>query len=122
MNPSNRSGAMLVMVAFVLIIFLVIAAFCVDIAYMHMVRAEMRTAVDAASGFTATADQNVTILGDIFVTDGMSTGDLSVSAGDDITIGGQFYGNFVTFDATDGSVLLEPVSYTHLTLPTIYSV
>ena len=67
----------------------------------------MGTAVDAASGFTATADQNVTILGDIFVTDGMSTGDLSVSAGDDITIGGQFYGNFVTFDATDGSVLLE---------------
>ncbi|MEM9410181.1 MAG: vWA domain-containing protein [Planctomycetota bacterium] len=40
---------MLVLVLVTLVIFLISAAFCVDIAYMHMVRAELRTATDAAS-------------------------------------------------------------------------
>lgn len=45
----NRRGAMMVMVAIVLVILLVGAVFSVDVAYMHMVRAELRTATDAAA-------------------------------------------------------------------------
>ena len=45
----QRRGAMLVMVAIVLVILLVGAVFSVDIAYMHVVRAELRTATDAAA-------------------------------------------------------------------------
>ena len=48
-RPEDRKGAMLVLIAVLMVLFMVIAAFCVDIAYMHMVNAEMRTAVDAAS-------------------------------------------------------------------------
>lgn len=46
---NDRKGAMLVLVAVAMIIFMIAAAFSVDIAYMHMVKAEMQTAVDAAS-------------------------------------------------------------------------
>ena len=45
----NRRGAMMVMVAICMIIFIVAVVFCVDIAYMHMVKAELRTATDAAA-------------------------------------------------------------------------
>lgn len=45
----NRTGAMLVLVAVVLVILLVGAVFSVDMAYMHMVRAELRVATDAAA-------------------------------------------------------------------------
>ena len=45
----QRNGAMLVMVAVVLIILIVGAVFSVDIAHMHMVRAELQTATDAAA-------------------------------------------------------------------------
>lgn len=50
-NPrfNDRKGSMLVLVAVALVVFMVAAAFSVDIAYMYMVKAEMRTAVDAAS-------------------------------------------------------------------------
>ena len=44
-----RRGAMLVLVAVCMIIFIVVAVFSVDIAYMHMVKAELRTATDAAA-------------------------------------------------------------------------
>lgn len=40
---------MLVLMAFVLVIFLISAALSVDVANMHMVRAELRTATDAAA-------------------------------------------------------------------------
>ncbi len=40
---------MLVLIAAVLVILLIGAAFSVDVAYMHMVRAELRTATDAAA-------------------------------------------------------------------------
>ena len=48
-QPKNRQGSMLVMVAVCMVIFLIAAVFCVDIAYMHMVKAELRTATDAAA-------------------------------------------------------------------------
>lgn len=48
-SSSHRHGAMLVMVAFMLIILFVAAAFAIDIAYMHSTRAELRTATDAAA-------------------------------------------------------------------------
>ncbi|MCA9126709.1 MAG: VWA domain-containing protein [Planctomycetales bacterium] len=45
----NRRGAMIIMVAIVLVILVVGAVFSVDVAYMHMIRAELRTATDAAA-------------------------------------------------------------------------
>ena len=47
--PRARRGAMLVLVAIVLILLIIGAVFSVDVAYMHMVRAELRTATDAAA-------------------------------------------------------------------------
>lgn len=46
---AERKGAMLVLVAVLMIILIIGAVFSVDIAYMHMVRAELRTATDAAA-------------------------------------------------------------------------
>jgi Ca-activated chloride channel homolog len=45
----NRQGAMLVLVAASLVIFLVCLVFSVDIAFMHLARTELRTTVDAAA-------------------------------------------------------------------------
>ncbi len=44
-----RQGAMLVLLAAMLVLFFVAVAFSVDIAYMHLVRGELRTATDAAT-------------------------------------------------------------------------
>jgi Ca-activated chloride channel family protein len=46
---SSRRGAMLVLLAAMLVMFFVAVAFSVDIAYMHLVRGELRTATDAAT-------------------------------------------------------------------------
>ena len=46
---NSRRGAMLVLLAAMLFIFFVAVAFSVDIAYMHLVRGELRTATDAAT-------------------------------------------------------------------------
>ena len=46
---SKRRGAMLVLLAAMLVMFFVAVAFSVDIAYMHLVRGELRTATDAAT-------------------------------------------------------------------------
>lgn len=47
--PRSRKGAMLVLVAVALVILLAAAAFSVDVAYMHLVREELRIATDAAA-------------------------------------------------------------------------
>ena len=46
---ASRHGAMLPLVAVCMVILIVCAVFSIDIAYMHMVRAELRTATDAAA-------------------------------------------------------------------------
>ncbi|MEM8670514.1 MAG: vWA domain-containing protein [Planctomycetota bacterium] len=45
----NRRGAMLVLIAIMMIGFMLAVAFSVDIAQMHLARTELRTATDAAS-------------------------------------------------------------------------
>ena len=45
----RRKGSMLVMIAVVMIILIIGAIFSIDVAYMHMVRAELRTSTDAAA-------------------------------------------------------------------------
>ncbi|MFO0941663.1 MAG: vWA domain-containing protein [Pirellulales bacterium] len=45
----SRRGAMLVLIIITLVVLLVGAMFSIDIAYMHVVRAELRTATDAAA-------------------------------------------------------------------------
>lgn len=45
----RRRGAMVILLAIVMIILFIGAIFSVDTAYMHMVRAELRTATDAAA-------------------------------------------------------------------------
>lgn len=49
----RRRGAMLVLLSVMLLLFFVAVAFSVDIAYMHLVRGELRTATDAAAKATA---------------------------------------------------------------------
>ncbi len=65
-HRSSRRGAMIVMIVFMMIVFLGMVAFAVDIAYMHLVRSELRTATDAASKAASqtlvrTSDLNVAI-------------------------------------------------------------
>ena len=62
----QRRGAMLPMVALTLVILFVGVVFCIEIAYIHMVRAELRTATDAAARAGAetlarTQDENAAI-------------------------------------------------------------
>lgn len=49
MRGQRRRGAMLVLVAIMMLGFMVAVAFSVDIAHMHLARTELRTATDAAS-------------------------------------------------------------------------
>ncbi|MEM1226041.1 MAG: vWA domain-containing protein [Planctomycetota bacterium] len=51
---SARRGAMLIMIAVMLLVFLMTVAFSIDIAYMHLSRAELRAATDAAAKAAAT--------------------------------------------------------------------
>ena len=46
---ANRRGAMLILVLLVMVLLLVAAVFSVDVAQMHLARAELRTATDAAA-------------------------------------------------------------------------
>ena len=48
-SKANREGAMLPMVAVVIVFMFVACAFAVDIARMHLTRSELRTATDAAA-------------------------------------------------------------------------
>jgi Ca-activated chloride channel homolog len=48
-RKSNRRGAMLVLIAVCLPLLIIMAAFAVDIAYMQLVRTELRTSTDAAA-------------------------------------------------------------------------
>lgn len=48
-NRSNRRGAMLVLMAVTLPLLVIMAAFALDVAWMQLVRTELRTATDAAS-------------------------------------------------------------------------
>lgn len=50
----SRNGAMLVLIAIMMIGFMVAVAFSIDIAHMHLSRTELRTATDAASKAAAT--------------------------------------------------------------------
>lgn len=48
-SSRKRRGAMVILMAVVMILLLISAIFSVDTAYMHLVRAELRTATDAAA-------------------------------------------------------------------------
>lgn len=48
-RTKHRQGAMLVLVVVMIVAFLVTVAFSVDIAYMNLVKSELRTATDAAA-------------------------------------------------------------------------
>jgi Flp pilus assembly protein TadG len=49
MHRQNRRGAMLVLIAVCIPILIIMAVFAVDVAYMELVRSELRTATDAAA-------------------------------------------------------------------------
>lgn len=53
-RPSERRGAMLVLIAVMLFAFMMTVAFSIDIAQMHLARTELRTASDAAANAAAT--------------------------------------------------------------------
>jgi Ca-activated chloride channel homolog len=63
---NQRKGAMIVIVAVTLILLLIAALFCIDVAFMHMTKAELRTATDASAraaveALSRTQDQNKAI-------------------------------------------------------------
>ncbi len=63
-SQGRRRGAMVVLLAAMLVMFFVAVAFSVDIAYMHLVRGELRAATDAATKATSEAlarTQNVEV-------------------------------------------------------------
>jgi Ca-activated chloride channel family protein len=65
-NAKHRQGAMLVLVVVMIVAFLVTVAFFVDIAYMNLVKSELRTATDAAAkaaseALARTQDRNVAV-------------------------------------------------------------
>jgi Flp pilus assembly protein TadG len=49
----HRRGAMLVLVLVMIVAFIVTVAFSVDIAYMNLVKSELRSATDAAAKATS---------------------------------------------------------------------
>ncbi len=61
-RPGRRRGAMLVLIAIMMIGFMVAVAFSVDIAQMHLSRTELRTATDAASKAAASTLADTTDL------------------------------------------------------------
>src|SRR5688572_29202700 len=48
-KATRRSGAMMVLIAICLPLFVIAAAFAVDVAYMQLTRTELRTATDSAA-------------------------------------------------------------------------
>lgn len=61
-NADHRQGAMLVLIAITLPLVVIMAAFALDVAWMQLVRTELRTATDAASragAKTLSLEQNV---------------------------------------------------------------
>jgi uncharacterized protein YegL/Flp pilus assembly protein TadG len=48
-NRRQRKGAMLVLIAVTLVVFIAMTVFAIDIALMHLVRTELRTSTDAAA-------------------------------------------------------------------------
>src|SRR5262245_39620521 len=48
-ESSHRKGAMLVLVAITLVIFIIALVFSIDVAYMQLVRSQLRAAADAAA-------------------------------------------------------------------------
>ena len=48
-KPRTRRGAMLVLIAFLLVAFFITVIFSVDVAYMHLVNSQLRAATDAAA-------------------------------------------------------------------------
>lgn len=53
-HARDRRGAMLILIAVMMFMFLITMAFSIDIAQMHLARTELRTASDAAAGAAAT--------------------------------------------------------------------
>lgn len=89
-KAKDRKGAMLVLIAVMMIAFMATVAFTVDIAFMHLTRTELRTATDAASKAAAfelsqTNDESAAIAR------GQQIALLNTVAGDGLTIpGGDF--------------------------------
>ncbi|KLU07160.1 hypothetical protein RISK_000961 [Rhodopirellula islandica] len=50
----QRQGAMLVLIAIMMFLFLIVVAFSIDIAQMHLARTELRSSTDAAANAAAT--------------------------------------------------------------------
>ncbi len=112
-HVGDRKGAMLVLIALVMIIFIIAAAFSVDVAYMHMVRAELRTATDAAARAGAetlsrTQDTDAAVAAAIQIAEqNIVAGDGLTLTPDLVTIGGMQSNGNGGFDFVAG---LEPLT------------
>lgn len=105
--PSSRRGAMLVLIVITLIALMIGAMFSIDIAYMHVVRAELRTATDAAARAGAsTLARNQSVANAITATKNIASKNQVAGKGltlnnGDIELGGiKPNGRKLDFDAT----------------------
>ncbi len=112
----RRRGGMMVLVAMVMVVFICAAAFCVDVAYMHMVKSELRTAVDAASragteALSRTQDQSVAVAMAVQIAErNKVAGDGLTLAFGDVVVGESQVNTQGKFSFVPGGVNLNAVS------------
>ena len=117
---ATRHGAMLPLVAVCMIILIVCAVFSIDIAYMHMVRAELRTATDAAARAGAetlnrTQDESLAIDAALAVAERNTvSGDGLILRRDQVVVGGVAIDGDGRFTFDENSDTLTSVRVTGL--------
>ena len=57
-RPKRHGGAMLVLIAVVVVVFLIMAVMSVDVAYMQLVRTELRASADASCRYDRGCDDH----------------------------------------------------------------
>lgn len=104
----NRRGAMLVMIALLMVVLFIAAALSIDIAYMHLVRAELRTVSDAAAragteALSRTQSENQAIQAAINIAaENQAAGDPFLLTANDIEIGSHQILSNGTFEFVPG--------------------
>ena len=107
LKNTNRRGAMIMLIVLVMVILLVAAVFSVDVAQMHMVRAELRTATDAAAragteALIRTQDP------DLAVTAALAVAELNQVAGNGLTLRPQDIEVGTQDEQTNGKFAFRP--------------
>lgn len=102
-----RRGAMLILIAVMMIAFMVTVAFSVDIAQMHLSRAELRAATDAAAK-AAAQELSVTLDTDLAIARGQEIAALNTVSGDPMLISNDAFSFGRSEEQTSGKFQFNP--------------